>query len=281
MTVFRGIRATMSELKQNVVFFDLGGVILDVSPIDALRHIGTMKFVASILTCAQSPTGVKKELFDFLHEHHPTDHSHGSAEGDTRACSEDVLLPGVLCEWLQGSRTNAQLSSSVDDVFEENGWQLGSGLKQDLLRSMCMFLLDPVKFAESVSVLSAGVDIVRECRKKVDPTTGKPLNRLFVSSNWDRESFQRLRTRPDLVDLWSNFDGFIVSGEVSTMKPYQEFYDKMLSTAEVTDPTKTRCVFIDDQEENITAGNKAGMFSLHCKDHSNVRQQLKELGVID
>ena len=77
---------------------------------------------------------------------------------------------------------------------------------------------------------------------------------LYVLSNYGPVGFARAEQR--FADLFSQFDGMIISGREKLIKPDPAIYQLLLSRYKLT---AAETVFIDDRAENIRAAQAAGM----------------------
>src|SRR5690606_17462600 len=75
--------------------------------------------------------------------------------------------------------------------------------------------------------------------------------------NWDHESFRYVCAR--FPELFSLFDGIIISGDVGVAKPQPAIYKYF---TEQFDPATY--VLIDDQDENLNAAAQLGIFGIQC-----------------
>ena len=80
--------------------------------------------------------------------------------------------------------------------------------------------------------------------------------KLYVLSNMSREFIDFLRGK----DVYSYFDGDVVSCEVEVVKPMPHIYDILLERFEL-DPSQT--LFIDDRKENVEAAEAKGISTFH------------------
>ena len=80
--------------------------------------------------------------------------------------------------------------------------------------------------------------------------------RLYVLSNMSREFIDFLRGK----EVYSYFDGDVVSCEVGVVKPMPHIYDILLERFEL-DPSQT--LFIDDRKENVEAAEAKGISTFH------------------
>ncbi|WP_459129538.1 HAD family hydrolase [Guggenheimella bovis] len=96
---------------------------------------------------------------------------------------------------------------------------------------------------------------------------------IYLLSNTN-EVFERLRERDEIFSL---FDGMILSYEEKCVKPEAEIYEKLFKRFDL-EPTE--CYFIDDRKENIEAAKKFGMDGfVFTGDVRKLREDLGTKGV--
>ncbi len=97
---------------------------------------------------------------------------------------------------------------------------------------------------------------------------------LYLLSNFN----QRLRTELHLAPSLLLFDGLVISGEIGMVKPNENIYRYLLDTYKL-DPTE--CIFVDDRDDNIEAGEKLGIKGyLFDGNAEKLRVYLKSEGII-
>ena len=96
--------------------------------------------------------------------------------------------------------------------------------------------------------------------------------KLYVLSNMSREFIDFLRTK----DVYSYFDGDVVSCEVGVVKPMPQIYDILLDRFAL-DPSQT--LFIDDRKENVEAAEAKGINAFHFdrNDYESSCVKLREI----
>lgn len=85
--------------------------------------------------------------------------------------------------------------------------------------------------------------------------------RLYLLSNYPVLGYEVLRERH--ADLFSIFDGGVISSHVHQVKPEKEIYDTLIAECEL-DPART--LFIDDSLANIEAANNVGIHGFHMRE---------------
>ena len=81
-------------------------------------------------------------------------------------------------------------------------------------------------------------------------------HKVYLLSNWDAHSFPLMDAR--FPELFSLFDGIMISGETGLLKPDPTFFYELLDAYNLD--TRS-CIFLDDQKENIIAAQKMGIAS--------------------
>lgn len=99
------------------------------------------------------------------------------------------------------------------------------------------------------------------------------LNRDYVTvlmSNVSRELAQRLANK----GLYQDFQRRFLSHEAGMAKPGSQFYQHVLRELGA-DPGEV--IFIDDNQRNVAAAQKLGIFSIHHQDAQSTKEELSML----
>jgi 2-haloacid dehalogenase len=110
------------------------------------------------------------------------------------------------------------------------------------------------------------VDILSELRSR--------KTRLFALTNWSAENFPIAFRR---FDFFRWFEDIVVSGEVGLIKPDPRIYRLAIDRCRLNPP---KTVFIDDNADNVAAGNDAGLHSIRFTDAGRLRADLQALGLL-
>ena len=81
---------------------------------------------------------------------------------------------------------------------------------------------------------------------------------LYLLSNYARHGYARLREK--FADLFSIFEGGVISCQAHQLKPEPEIYQTLIAQCRL-DPART--LFIDDSEKNVEAALDAGLNGFH------------------
>lgn len=101
-----------------------------------------------------------------------------------------------------------------------------------------------------------------------------PGIKTYALTNWSAETFPIALERYDFLH-W--FDGRLVSGEEKTRKPFADIYHKILDKFSID---ASKAIFIDDNLRNIKGAEALGIKGIHFHDPVQLKNELKQLGVI-
>lgn len=96
---------------------------------------------------------------------------------------------------------------------------------------------------------------------------------VYILSNYSRWTYQHTQ---DELSFVQDADGALFSFEVGQIKPEPEIYQTLFSRFHL-EPQE--CVFIDDREVNITAGEALGMSGIVFASYEQAAAELLRLGV--
>ena len=118
--------------------------------------------------------------------------------------------------------------------------------RPDLYEHELHFMLN---FAKQMSLLPAA-SLIPELKKM-----GK---KLYVISNYGAETFAA--TQAQFPELFSQFDGMVISAHEKLLKPNKPIYQLLLDRYNLK---AEECVFIDDLKENAEGARAVGMQAIH------------------
>ncbi len=244
LSIFSLIVLTLSTVQARVnIVFDLGGVFIDRSYKRICSHVGYKKMA----NLALRGKNVKKLLYDLLNritlpgELYEEDYLASDHQG--KPC------PKALLHWMKGNASGRQIIEAVKRYYDE---EADCGLTEETaMKRMVEFIFDPDLFAKTTTVYQKALDFLQEC---IDEG-----HNIYILSNLDSGSYEALRAM--LPGFFELFDGVVISAHVGLMKPNPAIYTYLLETYNLK-PEDT--VFIDDQQENLTAAERMGIFPIHC-----------------
>ena len=115
--------------------------------------------------------------------------------------------------------------------------------------------VEPEFAREMITIAIGKQETIRPTEKLIDELKAAGY-KLYVLSNMSREFIDFLRTK----EVYSYFDGDVVSCEVGVVKPMPQIYDILLDRFALV-PSQT--LFIDDRKENVEAAEAKGINAFH------------------
>lgn len=100
---------------------------------------------------------------------------------------------------------------------------------------------------------------------------------LYALSNWSAETFPLVRLDPAYAFL-DRFERIVVSGELGLVKPDPAIYRHLLETI---DRPAERCLFIDDNPENVAAATRLGLRAHRFTGPAPLRRELATFGLLE
>lgn len=180
-------------------------------------------------------------------------------------------LPAVMRHWMSGSIAGPQALELTHQAIEEQ-YQKGffiSNQERTLVSRAATLLFDPTKRCKLYKPIKKGIALLKECKKLG--------HKVYLVSNMDTELIDLLKK--EYPDIFSLFDGLIISAALGTMKPYPSIYEYTLSTYAINPAT---CYLIDDRYENIVGAESVGIQGIHCnfKTYKDVYRTLRSHGIL-
>ncbi len=258
-----------SSLHPAVVIFDLEGVLVKKSNVQAGWHIGLRNFFG-----LYNPFKIEKRLFDFLNLLEPR---HPDTPGAKR---NNMLLPQLMCDWMCGDKTTREIQQLINDGLTTYDSFFSTASEKKLITATTAFMFTPSLLSRVMHPIKDGVKLLKRCYRKKNKA-GERQNTVIILSNFDPESFEMMYNTPKFRKISRYCDGMVISGHVHLMKPDPTIFELLFNTFSI-DPIQELVVFIDDQLENIQTGIDLGLSTIHCTkcNHRPVKKELKRLGVI-
>ena len=97
---------------------------------------------------------------------------------------------------------------------------------------------------------------------------------LYILSNWCEPVFENAKDTKLTFRKYMN--GCFWSYQAKCVKPEPAIYQKLIKKFHLT---PSRCVFLDDRQENLDAAAKFGIHTILAEDHEYAVAQLRSLGV--
>ena len=102
-----------------------------------------------------------------------------------------------------------------------------------------------------------------------------PEYKVYALTNWSAETFPIAKSIKRFHFLhW--FEGTLVSGEESLLKPQPEIYEAILSRYDID---REKAIFIDDNIKNVIGSKAVGLDAIHFQSPEQLAEELEKLGV--
>lgn len=264
---------TLQGLTQSAnIIFDLDGVLMHKSNLSFMWQVGLSNIVGFY-----NPFGLDQTLLKFL------DHVEPHSFDTPYVIHNKTVLPKLMCDWQCGLKTTAEIRAILADAFIKKADFFSTRWELNIIEASTSIIFSPEKFSKTIIPIKAGIKLLKKCYKQVDDL-GNRINKIFILSNFDPETFEYLRTNKKLKKMFSLCDGVAISGHAHCMKPQPEIFHYLFSQYSIN-PDEELTVFIDDQEANIESARnlrKQRLYPLLCKnlDYKPIEKALNELGIL-
>ena len=119
------------------------------------------------------------------------------------------------------------------------------------------------KFHRAITLMPYAMDWVRSLQAKG--------LKVYYLSNYGKSTKERTISELPFLDI---MDGGLMSYQVRKIKPDPEFYQELFNRYGII---PKQAVFIDDNEDNITAGKALGLHTILFTDYQSASQKLHDL----
>lgn len=246
------VQKEVSDAMTPVFVFDLNGVLFDTDSSAVFRQLG-MKDALWYLARYRSANMIKVRFYETLHRIVNSNvNSLGVKDPD------NAVMPQLMVDWLCGTHPNKLLLNRIIDAINTNPQWFLNPTEQRLMGAMARAIFDPKQFIASRKLLSELAPLLGVLKQHGV--------KLYILSNWDKESFELLKERFPYVFMF--FDGHIISGEKGLVKPQPEIYTHAHNHILMTVKNPHIC-FLDDQQENLVSAQKAGWHTIHVNKTSS------------
>lgn len=277
MVLGEHLMAIVSTSAQTTIIFDLGGVLLGQSRAGFIRSLGFGTLFSYAVFDHKAFWRFSQALQDLIFAVCDQFTCERDPLFKTTYTPEGVELPYILCAYQAGLITSAEVLAQLPDVLNmcrKKGMFVS--YRQELLAKRAIEGIFNAKFiANYIFPMRPGIELLKEL-SQIENLDGSKKFRFLALSNWDKESFAIVRKIFEKELAY--FDGMVISADVGTIKPNIEIFEYTMERYHLR-PEK--CIFIDDQYENIMAAKAFGIErSIHYTDAYTLRKELIGLGIL-
>lgn len=248
-----GAMAFISSTLAEVIIFDCGGVLTNVSKRKSLGFLGLGNLLPRLFANNFSTMKMRVELMNELERLMPLEQQHIGIFDEF-----GNQLPGILCQWMLGEKTNKELLHMIE-CFVSTDEQLQScPSKKKALLALTRNMLNEHIFVETLYLEEKVIQFLEACARMKQNNTKR--HKIYILSNYNKEAFELLLER--FPRIKNNIDGYFVSGIEGKAKPHENCFDAFFAKFNIN-PSSEVCYFIDDQPENRIVGSKKGLICVH------------------
>lgn len=223
------------------LIFDLDGVLTTTNKMQAFYEVG----ITAILQYIYSQQSIPSEaiLFEILRS--------VPARSICQSYNKGRLMPQIMIDWQINAQSLSAIQQAVAQYLQTAPYPQSQ--KEYALHTIQM-LTTPQKFIRTRQAITPNVQLLHELKSKG--------YQLYVLSNWDKDSFPLLKANFPEIFIHNNqamFNGIIISGDIGTVKPELEIFNKILDQYHLT-PQES--LFIDDEPANIAAAQQLDINSV-------------------
>lgn len=248
--------------KSNIIF-DLDGVLFKENKLKIARKYGLGKMLFYLITYRKNPVKIGADVFKKMHEQ-------WDQNTETVLFYKKTPLPTCVNQWMKGLISDKVLLENIDKFIEslKKVHYFTSEFEKTLVQQSIKVILDESEIATNMQPIAPMIKLVEKIKHD-----GK--HNIYIISNYAKQAADFLIEKNE--KFFSLFDDIIISAEIGMIKPDREIFDYFLNKHN-TEPNK--CIFIDDQEQNVLAAEKMGITSFQYKNFNDIRDSLQELGII-
>lgn len=272
---FLGVISSLS-LMADTIIFDLGGTLIEPNTTYLASKMGVADYSLYSLFDGKSHEDLLFHVFDILSL------IEGDQEGDIKVLTDKgVPFPQVLVSWHEGKISSQEILDEAYLLLDElcNMHFISKGREYNLVKNALNIMLDPEILAHSMTPIKKGRKLLKKIAAACDDE-GNPCHSLYILSNWDKQSFDNLRDRRDIDELFSYFPtaNITTSASIGCTKPHASTFKKFLDKHKLK---AEDCIFIDDQLENLKGAEACGIRTVRFDvDHiKNTYKELNALGI--
>lgn len=251
------------DMKKSNIIFDLDGVLFKENKLKIARKYGLLKILFYLITYRKNPVKIGSDVFKKMHEQ-------WTQNTEPVLYYKKTPLPTCINHWMKGVISSKVLIENIDKFIEnlQKMHYFASEFEKNLVQQSIKVILDESQIASNMQPIMPMIKLVEHIKKE-----GK--HNIYIISNYAKQAADFLIEKNE--EFFSLFDDIIISAEIGMIKPDKEIFDYFL-TKHNTEADK--CIFIDDQEQNVLAAEKIGIKSFQYKNFNDIKDNLRDLGII-
>ena len=122
------------------------------------------------------------------------------------------------------------------------------------------YILAPQNYKETFPVIQETLELVLKLKAEG--------YKIYILSNITKESFEYFK---EVIEFEKYFDGGVYSYQEAVRKPNLKFYEILIKKYNLK---KEECIFFDDKQKNVDAGNSLGIKSIQFSSIEDIKNNL-------
>jgi putative hydrolase of the HAD superfamily len=151
-------------------------------------------------------------------------------------------------DWLEIDRGALSEAQAIERFSDRTG--LGADILQELMD----------RIRESLTLIPETASLIHDLSERG--------MRVYGLSNMSAATFRMLAAR---YDIWSVFDGVLISGDVGLVKPDAAIFERLVADHALEPPES---MFVDDLLPNVEAARRLGFAAMHFRGSAECRAEL-------
>ena len=243
------------------ILFDLNGVLFRLGKMKSACHLGIGSTLSYVMK-GYKIEELEEKFFAILHLLDPD-----TLSEDLMPLHKNVVLPKIMRDWLSGTVDSQdaikRIMERIDSLASDKT-DFANKTEINLLKKIALLVFDPEIRADIYKPIKEGIELVRACKKHG--------HEVYLISNMDTALIELLKAaHPEIFSL---FDGMVISADIKTIKPYPDIY---MYTLLAYNLNPDNCYLIDDQHENIRGAEDVGFKKGFLCDHRKYNDLVKAM----
>ncbi|MBC62636.1 MAG: hypothetical protein CMP11_09310 [Zetaproteobacteria bacterium] len=235
--LFNHTHIKASNLEEiEAIVFDLNGVVVETNIIESFKFIGAMNFFYFSLETFLLLDS--KYFLDALNE--------VPSEIEKKSYHNNKQMPPIMIEWLIGHSNNKEILERTKKAINSS---LRGRSEKIILNKLSKLTFNPSIFGKNFQLKKDTAQLIKRIKEKTKI-------KIFALSNWDKESISFLKEK--FGNIFSLFDGFVISGEEKHLKPEKEIFEVLINRFNLK---KDKILFYDDEIKNVESAENFGIQS--------------------
>lgn len=240
------------------IFIDIN-VLIKTSQSSASKIVGIIN--AMKYTAAVGHVPGKYDFFNALRK--------VPAQSTQISYNEDLVMPGILCDWLLNLQSNAAIKQAIYQYLDKSSY---SDIEKTIYKNISSMMLSPKTFIDT-QYLHMIKDFV-----KLFQTLKKAGYDVHIIGNWDKESEPYLLKLMHSHHMPTSMQQCYFSCKAKELKPNPEYFNQLLQTYKTT---KHECVIVDIEKMHTQKAKEQGFTSilLHSATPTQLKSELARIGI--